>query len=446
MPSIRLSFTRKSLTEIKATDRRASYLDLDTRGLILDVTQNGVKTFRIYRKIGGRPERITLGRFNASLPDSRDFPQGSDLLKALLAQPELNVRMARRLAEAVNVQLDAGANPAETKRKARGELTFGQMFERFMQEYAIPHGLRTAEATRQVYERYLGELPDLPIKKHGRKRTKSPVGVNWHNRKLSSITCEELRKVHMAVGKIRAASTANQLVDLVSRIYNKARDWEEFGGRSPADGIEFLTEVKRDRFLLAGEMPAFWKALDEEPSEDYRDFLLLSILAGARSGNTRAMRWDELDLQAAEWRVADADSKNGEPMRLILVPEALDVLESRRLNSLSPWVFPADSKSGHMESSRKRWIALLKRAGIADLRPHDLRRSLGSWQARTGASLLIIGKSLGHKSQQATQIYARLDTDPVREAVERATSAMRAAGRAEPAGVTAIGKRQRRTA
>jgi hypothetical protein len=55
---------------------------------------------------------------------------------------------------------------------------------------------------------------------------------------------------------------------------------------------------------------------------------------------------------------------------------------------------------------------------------HDLRRTLGSWQAAGGASLLIIGKSLGHRSESATRIYARLATDPVRESVEKATVAM----------------------
>lgn len=429
MPSPRIAFSRKSLTNIEPAAKRLTYFDTETRGLTVEVTPSGVKAFRVYRKIEGRPEKITLGRFNPSLPDSREFPQGTDLLKVLLAQPELNVKMARRLAEAVNVQLDAGSNPAETKRKGRGELTLGQMFERFVTDYAIPHKLRTIDTMRQMYERYLGELPDAPVKKHGCKRTKSPVGVNWHNRKLSSITHEDLRKLHMNVGKIRAGSTANQIVDLVSRLYGKARDWSEFSGRAPSEGIEFLPEVKRDRFIKAPEMPAFWTALDEEPSEDFRDFVMLSILCGARSGNTMAMAWADIDLQAAEWRVPDVDSKNGEAMRVVLPPEAVDVLERRLAGATSAWVFPSDSASGHMTMPRKRWQSFLKRAGIANLRFHDLRRSLGSWQARTGASLLIIGKTLGHKSQQATQIYAQLDTDPVHEAVGIATSAMIAAGR-----------------
>lgn len=72
---------------------------------------------------------------------------------------------------------------------------------------------------------------------------------------------------------------------------------------------------------------------------------------------------------------------------------------------------------------------------------HDLRRTLGSWQARTGASLAIIGKSLNHKSQQATAIYARLDLDPVRQAVNTATAAMiEAAGLKDGAEIVPIKK------
>lgn len=431
MPSIRLQFTRAALTDIQAEPKRSTYIDTETRGLTLDVTPNGIKSFRIYRKVAGKPERIMLGHFNPKFPDSRDFPNGTDLLKISLSRPELNVRMARRLADAINLQLDSGANIAETKRKARGELTLGKMFDRFVQEHAIPQGLRTIDSMQQVYERFLGEVPDLPAKKHGQKRTKSPVGVNWHNRKLSTITPDEVRRLQMAIGRTLSGASANQVIDLLSRIFNKAIDWGEFTGRSPVDGLPALPVVKRDRFLKPAEMPAFWAALDEELSQDFKDYVMLSILTGARSGNTQSMRWTDIDLEASEWRIPEADSKNGETLRIILVPEATEILKRRLANATLPltWVFTANSRSGHMSTPRKRWEALLKRAGIAQLRFHDLRRSLGSWQARTGSSLLIIGKSLGHKSHEATQIYARLDTDPVRESVERATAAMLAAAK-----------------
>jgi integrase len=77
------------------------------------------------------------------------------------------------------------------------------------------------------------------------------------------------------------------------------------------------------------------------------------------------------------------------------------------------------------------WRAITTAAGLDDLRVHDLRRTFGSWQAAAGASLPMIGKALGHKSQQATAIYARLNLDPVRQMVDKAAGAMSAA--AEPA-------------
>jgi integrase len=94
------------------------------------------------------------------------------------------------------------------------------------------------------------------------------------------------------------------------------------------------------------------------------------------------------------------------------------------LSAPSPYVFPADSASGHMSPPNKRWKKLLIDADLTDLRLHDLRRSLGSWAAMTGASLAVIGRALGHKSTDATAVYARLQHDPVTEAMERATAAM----------------------
>lgn len=77
---------------------------------------------------------------------------------------------------------------------------------------------------------------------------------------------------------------------------------------------------------------------------------------------------------------------------------------------------------------RKSWARVVKRAGIDNLRPHDLRRSLGSWQAIAGASLQIIGASLGHIDPKATAVYSRLLLDPVRSSVNQAVANMQAAG------------------
>ncbi len=99
-------------------------------------------------------------------------------------------------------------------------------------------------------------------------------------------------------------------------------------------------------------------------------------------------------------------------------------------------MFPsASSVSGHIAGPGKPWDEVRKRAGLQDLRWHDLRRSLGSWATITGANLPVVGKMLGHRAgSSATAVYARLNMTPVRDAVEKATAAIMAHVKQEGAG------------
>lgn len=134
------------------------------------------------------------------------------------------------------------------------------------------------------------------------------------------------------------------------------------------------------------------------------------------------MRWSDLDLERGLWYIKI--TKNGTPQTVTLCPEAISILTERKKDTNSFFVFPGTGQSGHLKGPRKGWKRILKRAGIEDLRIHDLRRSFGSWQAITGASPLIIGKSLNHKNIQSTAIYSRLNIDPVRLLVNNAVAAM----------------------
>ena len=171
------------------------------------------------------------------------------------------------------------------------------------------------------------------------------------------------------------------------------------------------------------ELPRFFEALQLEENITIRDCIWILLLTGVRKGNGLAMRFDEINFISKEWRIPD--TKNGEALTIPLSDQAMEILIDRQNAATSEFVFPSDSSSkGYIQDLKKAWVRILKKAKLKDLRIHDLRRTLGSWQVATGASLPIIGKSLGHKTQQATAIYARLNLDPVRESVNKATSAM----------------------
>ena len=156
----------------------------------------------------------------------------------------------------------------------------------------------------------------------------------------------------------------------------------------------------------------------------------MCLFTGARKSNVLAMRWDALDLERGTWHLPGQQMKNKMPLVIVLAEPAMVVLESRvYLREATEWVFPANrrTKQGHVIDPYKPWTRILERANLKGLRPHDLRRSLGSWQAEAGASLTIIGKTLGHLDQKSTQPYARLQLDPVRASVEAVTREMRKA-------------------
>ena len=245
---------------------------------------------------------------------------------------------------------------------------------------------------------------------------------------------------------ITGETTANQALALVRTIYNWAAMPQRmyFVGVNPATGHTMFPANERERFLRPDELAPFFQALTAEPSETMRDFLLLALLTGARRSNVASMAWANVDLDRAEWRVPGELMKNGQQQTITLTPEAVAILHTRKKASKSRFVFPSPkSKSGHIEDPRKAWQRVMRAAKLANLRLHDLRRTLGSWQARTGASLILIGKSLNHKDQASTAIYARLDLDPVRQSVDRAATAMfEAAGIKTAATVSPITKRK----
>jgi len=374
----KFNFTKAEIDTLPLPQKgkRDTYHDTKVSGLHLRISSTGIKTFSVFKRIrSGNPERITLGRY-----------------------PDMTIDQARRKTMEINLAISDGRNPAEAKRKLRSELRFSGLFEEYLERHSKPK--------KKTWTEDLGKY-----KNHIEK----PLG----KRKLSEIDRAAIALIHSNITKAGHPIAANRILALISSVFGWAISaglWEN----NPAIGIRRNKERSRDRFIQSDELPSFFKALSEEPNGTVRD----SLLTGARRSNVCSMKWQDINFERAEWRIEE--TKNDTPPTVTLSPEAIEVLQNRKSDD-SEFVFPGIGKSGHLQEPRKGWERILKRARIKDLRLHDLRRTLGSWQAKTGASLAIIGKSLNHKNQNTTAIYARLDLDPVRDSVNTATSAMLAA-------------------
>jgi integrase len=207
---------------------------------------------------------------------------------------------------------------------------------------------------------------------------------------------------------------SNRTLELLRAMFNKARRWgmTDF---NPVLGFERFQEVRRDCFLNDDELRRLNDALLQE-SEPWRSYFPLLLLLGTRRSELASARWNDIDLNAGTMRLTR--TKSGEPRLVPLPTAAVELL--RRLPSYgkSEWLFPAASRAGHLVEIKSAWARLTKKAGISNATIHDLRRTVASRMAIAGINLPTIGRVLGHVNLNATQIYARLDIEAARRALE----------------------------
>jgi len=425
--------------------------DAEVRGLVVRLTPGG-GVFYLSKWDGKETRWIRLG-----------------------AHPETKVKDARALALDKLAAIQRGEKPWDQKNLMRAEAALSDLWDAHK---AHAEGKKRG-STLALYARAWELLKPL------------------HGKRVSSITKGDIQSEVNRIGKTRPVM-ANRCHSLIGVLYSTAIDAETYKGSNPATGVVRFYEKSRDRFLRPDELRAWWQALEYEP-ENWRLYFAAAVLCGARKSNVCAMRWADLDTERGLWRVPGEQSKNGEPLIVILPATLLTLLADwRRRCPSKSWVFPThdqDAIAGHVRDPKRPWARVVNRATLfryvqalaeangwdveaeakaradalaeaesarvralgrreamssdpleyaadlyakrvikverdpadytlADIRIHDLRRTLGSWATITGASLPIVGRALGHRSMSATQVYARLSIDPVRDAVETAAGAI----------------------
>ena len=111
----------------------------------------------------------------------------------------------------------------------------------------------------------------------------------------------------------------------------------------------------------------------------------------------------------------------------MLGPPALAILSELKPLEGSPYVFPAESGSKSFQGTEKVWRKVRGRAGLSDVRLHDLRHSFASVGLEAGNSLPLIGKLLGHADVKTTSRYAHLADDPLKAAANKISDSIAAA-------------------
>ena len=141
----------------------------------------------------------------------------------------------------------------------------------------------------------------------------------------------------------------------------------------------------------------------------------LLTLTGCRKSEVLTLRWSDVDLEAGEFRLSDA--KTG-PRAVQLPPTAVRLLETVPRRKDSPWVFPGRSRDGRYSDDGLNHVCqtVRSKAGLNDVRLHDLRHSFASCALALGETLPVIGKLLGHSDIETTARCAHLAHDSIHDA------------------------------
>jgi integrase len=372
MPKI----TKRLVEAIEPENKDVIIRDSELKGLLCKVTPKGKKVYLLYyRTKDGRERRLVIGTHG-----------------------NITCDQARNIAIEWLSEIAKGKDPSLNKQLGKLDITVIGLADRYLEEYALIHKKPLSIKRDKVLLKY-HIIPSL-----------GKIKVN-------ALTVKDISDLHY---RLRGLSTsANRCIALLSKMLNLAEKWElRVDASSLCKHIKKYPENKRDRFLSMIEIEKLLEVLKDaemtktELSSSVAAIKLL-LLTGCRLSEILTLKWEYIDI--LNYRINFPDSKTGKKT-VYISPYVIEILSFIVKKENNPYVIHGIKEGSHLINLQKAWRRIRKKAGLEDVRLHDLRHSFASIGAASGLSLPIIGALLGHTQVQTTARYAHLIGDPLREA------------------------------
>jgi integrase len=406
---MKAKITKRTVDAARPARRVAFIWDTELTGFGLKVTPSGNRIYVLQYRIGGRLRRYTIGNHGSPWTPA-DARTEASRLRGLIA---------------------AGIDPAEEKAEARADPTIMELCELYVTEGCATKKPSTLIRDRSRIERHIKPLL-------GRKR-------------LGAVTRADVERFQRDVAAGKTATdaktgfrgraivsggegAARECVVLLGSIFSFAVN-RGLRTENPVRGVKKFKTRKLERFLSPPELARLGEALTvaEQAGESpvAAAAVRLLMLTGARKSEILGLRWEWIDFERGCLRLPD--SKTGAKAIPLGAP-ALELLASLPRIEGNPHVLPGDKPERHLVGLQKAWERIRKRAGLEDVRLHDLRHSFASVAVAGGDSLYLVGKLLGHQQSRTTERYAHLADDPLRAVADRTSGVIAAAMNGKPGG------------
>ena len=357
-------------------ERDTVFWDRDLTGFGVRVYPSGGKVYiaQARERTGPKlPKRVTVGRHDV-----------------------LHADRARQRAALIIARIKAGEEPVPLPLAAR---------------------LNGGPTVADLATRYLEEHVEVRLK----PRTQVRVGGVLRNHILPAlgrtpVAAVERSHVIELQQKLSAYPvTANKAVKVLSHMYRLGEGWGLVPeGCNPCRSVEKFPERRRERFLTDAEFARLGRVLGESIDGERGSpaavaTIRLLMLTGCRKSEILTLRWTDVDLDAGELHLADA--KSG-PRAVQLPPTAVQLLGTLPRRTDSPWVFPGNDRHGRFGADGLDyvWQTLRARAGLEDVRLHDLRHSFASRALALGETLPVIGNHHGLAFHDVTWRHMSYDS------------------------------------
>ena len=383
--------TERRIRDAKPEPKTRFLWDGQVKNLGVRVTPRGAKSFVLFYRAAGRKHLATLARCS-----------------------EISLKAARERAGAELAAIRAGETaPLDRQREAREAPTVNDLLDRFFDSY-VPDRIANGRMTRTTATKYANQA-DAYLRPALGKR---PV---------ADVTRFDVEK--MAKRLARTPTLRNRVLAFASRVFTLAEHWELRPQRTnPVRGVDRAKEQARDRVLAGSEFAALSAALGER--EAASPFAVAAIRVAAMSGlrisECLSMRWEHVSFETE--RVVLPVTKTGRRVVPLAAPVLALLADLPRING-NHYVF-AGARNGApvtYKTTRDLFAAACDAARLADVRLHDLRRSVATNLAAAGMNAYTLRDVLGHTTLAMSNRYVRAAGDALADAMEQAAALTSAA-------------------
>lgn len=369
---------------IPPTDKdQAFYRDGELRGFALRVTNSGVKSFIVEKRINNKKVlRVTIGRYG-----------------------DITAEQARKEAQKILGKIATGIDLIAEKK----------------------FNLVRSVTLDQTYQDYIKTRKSLkPKTLYDYENIMKTAFSDWRNKPLLSITKDNIAERHTQLGKERGEAYANLAMRILRALFNfAAGQYEDEQGHSliTENPVKRLSQTRawyrveqRQTYIKSHELSAWYKSIVNLQNETFRDYLLFILFTGLRRQEAAQLQWDHIDLKAKTLTLLD--TKNRRSHTLPLSNYLHSLLLQRKQIATSVYIFPGSGKGGYIIEPRKQITKITETTGI-QFKIHDLRRTFITIAESLDIPAYALKRLLNHKmSRDVTAGYIILDVERLRKPMQ----------------------------